>query len=713
MSLKEIQFKREYRSFQNDIVNEFYIPALKEAVLYQRAVGFFSSSSLNLIAKGIENICNNNGKIQIVASPKLSKEDIEEISKGYKEREIIERALIRELKNPISEEEKKNLSLISQLIANNYLDIKIAIVKSKEQLAMYHEKVGIITDKEGNKIAFSGSMNESENAFYNNYESFDVFCSWTNDNDRVKDKSMSFQSIWDDYEPGIKTIPFPNAAREKLLKYQSSNVAKEDKNGDEQKDKNFFLPDDFKIRDYQRKAIQNWENNNFKGIYDMATGTGKTLTALASAEYLYRKKHRRLGIIVIVPYQHLVTQWEEDIVRFGLDPIEGFSASKQKNWRNRLQDTINLFNFKRKDTFCFITTNATFCTEFVRNVINDLENDILIIADEAHNLGAANTQSYLPDNIKYRLALSATIDRHRDSNGTNVLYNYFGKKCITYSLKDAIDNNMLTKYYYYPVVVTLSESELDDYRTITSQIVKSLKEKNGKMVQTDRTKALLIQRSRIVAVAEDKIRKLKMKIEPYKDKNHILVYCGTGKLNEDDYSEEINRTEISQIELVCKVLGNDLGMRVGRFTSNESAAEREIIKEKFSEGDMLQTLVAIKCLDEGVNIPSIATAFILASSTNPKEYVQRRGRVLRKYPGKSYAEIYDFITLPCEVENINQLPNNVLTCTKGLVKNEIIRMLDFYEISENPAEANGLILKLKESFNISEKEMREEDEYAI
>lgn len=219
MSLKDLQLEREYRSFQSDIVNEFYIPALKNAVLYQRAVGFFSSSALNLISNGINEICKNNGKIQIIASPKLSEDDIDEIKKGYAERKIIEQALIREISEPKTKDEERNLSFIAKLIAENYLDIKIALVTSKSQIAMYHEKVGIISDIEGNSIAFSGSMNESENAFFDNYESFDVFCSWTSDNERVEDKKRSFNSIWNDYEPGVKTITFPNAAKQRLLYY--------------------------------------------------------------------------------------------------------------------------------------------------------------------------------------------------------------------------------------------------------------------------------------------------------------------------------------------------------------------------------------------------------------------------------------------------------------------------------------------------------------
>lgn len=716
MSLKDLQLEREYRSFQSDIVNEFYIPALKNAVLYQRAVGFFSSSALNLISNGINEICKNNGKIQIIASPKLSEDDIDEIKKGYAERKIIEQALIREISEPKTKDEERNLSFIAKLIAENYLDIKIALVTSKSQIAMYHEKVGIISDIEGNSIAFSGSMNESENAFFDNYESFDVFCSWTSDNERVEDKKRSFNSIWNDYEPGVKTITFPNAAKQRLLYYYKNihqdalNYNRETEPSKESKD--FFLPENLEIREYQETAIKKWEENKFVGIFDMATGTGKTLTALASAEHLYRANKNRLAIIIVVPYQHLVTQWMEDLTLFGLDPIVGYSASPQKHWKKRLNDDIIAFNLNIKNCLCFITTNATFCSKYIKSEIEKLENDTLIIVDEAHNMGAINARNYLPENVQYRLALSATIDRHNDEIGTDILYKYFQKKCIIYSLSDAINNGYLTEYYYYPTIVTLNSNELDNYISISNQIAKSIKKKNNKVILTESARSLLIKRSRIVAGAIDKIDKLKKEILPYKDKNHILVYCGTANLSDDNSSQDIEN-EISQIDYVCEILGNEIEMRVGRFTSKETVNEREIIKEKFSKGDMLQVLVAIKCLDEGVNIPSIETAFILASSTNPKEYIQRRGRVLRKYPGKKYAEIYDFVTLPCAIEDVDNMPEKILKSSKGLVKNEIIRMLDFYENSENPSHTNELILKLKYTFGITEKELKGENEYAI
>ena len=168
------------------------------------------------------------------------------------------------------------------------------------------------------------------------------------------------------------------------------------------------------------------------------------------------------------------------------------------------------------------------------------------------------------------------------------------------------------------------------------------------------------------------------------------------------------RLELDQINIVADLLGNQLNMKVGRFTSLESADERVQIRKMFGEGKQLQALVAIKCLDEGVNIPSIKTAFILASSTNPKEYIQRRGRVLRKFPGKTRAEIYDFITLPFSADKIGMIKPKIVSGSKGLVRRELIRMMDFAEIADNPSETNKLILELKHDFQISDKELLNE-----
>lgn len=710
MSLADIHIKNEYRSLLDNVVTDFYIPVLQESILYQRAVGFFSSSALIAISKGVEGLVANGGKIQIIASPRLSQEDIDEISKGYEVRKIIERALLRGVVDPSSIEESERLSYIASLIAKGALDVKIAFLSSKNEIAMYHEKMGIMSDREGNAVAFSGSMNESENAFSSNYESFDVFCSWTNDRERVFQKQMAFQAIWDDYEPGIETMAFPEAVRDRVYSFNSSlstkHSAVSDSAQDEQPLDAMYLPPDFKIRPYQETAIQNWKTNGYRGIYDMATGTGKTLTALASIEQLFRDNKRRLGIIIVCPYQHLVEQWVEDIVRFGIKPIVGYSSSPQKNWKKNLEQAIRSFNLRVSDFFCFITTNASFVTKSVQEQVQLLSDDVVYVVDEAHNMGAENYRKCLPENICYRLGLSATIDRHNDEIGTAALSGYFGEKCIIYSLKDAIDSQMLTRYYYYPVLTYLDQDELSEYLMITSQLAKAIRKKNGKVVLTEHAKQLLIKRARIIAGAKGKLPELQKQIAPFVDDKYILVYCGATTVRDEDDSDFGRR----QIDLVAEMLGNTLGMRVGRFTSQESAQERAQIRAAFADGETLQALVAIKCLDEGVNIPSIKTAFILASSTNPKEYIQRRGRVLRKFPGKEYAAIYDFITLPFPFETLASQNDAIIESTKGLIKRELIRMMDFADIAENPSLTFDLLYELKHGFNITEEELLGEEE---
>lgn len=715
MNLSEIEFKTEYRSFVDNIPKDFYEPALKNAILYQRAVGFFSSSSLSSIADGIDGLVNNGGNIQLVASPKLSAEDIQAIQEGYEERKIIERALSREI-NTDDQENRNKLSFLSRLIAEGYLDIKIAFLTTDNEIAMYHEKMGIISDDKHNTIAFSGSMNESENAFRGNYEAFDVFCSWTKDSERVFQKQLAFKAIWEDYEPGVKTIEFPEVVKDKLLKayaptYRQNRHMLADETdiaflkSDDRKA--IYLPEDFEIRQYQENAIKGWKNNNYCGIYDMATGTGKTLTALASVEQLFRDNSERLAVIIICPYQHLVEQWVEDIVRFGMNPIIGYSTSPQKHWKKNLQQAVRSFQMKVSNHFCLVTTVDSMKTKAVYEQISMLSKDAVFIVDEAHNVGAVSTRRYLPEQIPFRLGLSATIDRHNDEEGTEALKKYFGKTCITYSLRDAIDNGMLTPYYYHPVIVYLTEDELEEYLDITAVIVRNMSSKKKNRKLSENVKQLLIKRSRIVAGARNKIDILKKEILPYKDDNYILVYCGATKVNVSEMESDV-RLELDQINIVADLLGNQLNMKVGRFTSLESADERVQIRKMFGEGKQLQALVAIKCLDEGVNIPSIKTAFILASSTNPKEYIQRRGRVLRKFPGKTRAEIYDFITLPFSADKIGMIKPKIVSGSKGLVRRELIRMMDFAEIADNPSETNKLILELKHDFQISDKELLNE-----
>lgn len=706
MSLLDVPLLREYRSYKNNVVKDFYIPVLREGIKYQRAVGFFTSDALVEISKGISGLILNGGSIELIVSPILNASDIKAIEAGYNQRQTVENAIIREFHEPKNDTDKERLAWISYLIEIGKLDIMVAFTKKNSSASMFHEKMGIVTDSEGNVIAFSGSMNETSNAFFNNYESFDVYCSWKEyEKDRVNDKIRAFSQIWRNREDSLEVMRFPKAAREKLLKYKTDNIRPE---VDEQlaesyvmeiPEVKFGINEDIELYDYQKEAILQWEKEGYRGIFDMATGTGKTFTGLGAATWLLRNI-KRLAVIIVCPYQHLVEQWVEDIIKFGFKPIIAFSCSPQSNWKERLKDDVIDYNLEIVDTLCLVTTNATYTSKYVQDQIDKISGDILLIVDEAHNFGAMRLSNYLRGDIKYRLALSATLERHGDAEGTQALYNFFGNKCIEYDLKRAIDEDKLTRYYYYPVLVNLSEDELEKYHELSAKISKMCKYKeDGKVELSEAAKTLLIQRSRIVAGAIEKVCALKQLMGKYINDNQILVYCGATKpynpeLDESEHDEDGER----QIVMISKMLGLELGMAVRHFTSNESAKEREQIKMQFAESNPYQALIAIKCLDEGVNIPSIKTAFILASSTNPKEYIQRRGRVLRKFPGKEYAVIYDFVTLPRALSDVDAFEDNKAEIS--LVKREIARMKEFGYISQNPEKTDQVIKEIKHAYGL-------------
>ena len=729
MSFQELDIKNEYRSLLDSVAKDFYIPLLSKAVKYQRAVGFFSSSCLVEISKGISELAKNGGKIQLVASPYLSDEDIEAIKSGYAMRDqVVKDAVRREMTEGKTPFEKARLNLLANLISDGVLDIKIAFTEDSDRMGMYHEKMGIITDAEGNRVAFAGSMNESATAMTLNYETIDVFCSWKGEEDRVVAKENAFASIWNDTEPNIKIIEFPELKQEIIEKYKRSVPDFEIDKKEYSPDIDTVLhtdlgiyteygpkfPEWFKLHDYQDEAITEWQKRDYRGIFDMATGTGKTYTGLGALTTLSKNIDHKLAAIIVCPYQHLVEQWVEDILKFNIEPIIGYSESSQKDWQKRLKDAIRdqKLKVRGKEFFCFICTNATFSSDYVQTQLAKIKSDTLLMVDEAHNFGAPYLSCLLFDNYKYRLALSATLERHNDEEGTAKLYDFFGEKCIEYTLDRAIEEKKLTKYKYYPIVVTLTEEELEAYDNLSYEIGKCImKGKNGKMKLSSRGERLALQRSRIVAGARNKVTMLEEVIQPYIHDKHILVYCGATKgLEQNQDRSDVDSEDIRQIDMVTDLLGNKLGMDVSQFTSKESVEEREVLKREFSAGDTLKVLIAIKCLDEGVNIPKIKTAFILASTTNPKEYIQRRGRVLRLAEGKEYAEIYDFITLPYGIEEVTSLTSAQVKRNSTLVKNELRRAEEFSRIAVNMVESASLIDEIKDAYGIQELTWSSEEE---
>ena len=743
MSFADLKLKQEYRSPQDNVVKDFYLPILCEAVSYKRSVGYFSSSALIQISKGICKLAKTGGTIELVASPHLSEEDMVAIEKGYENRErIIENALIRNLTEVHSEPfAKERLNFLANLIEKGVLNIKIAFIENSSSIGMYHEKLGLVEDISGNKIAFSGSMNESANAMFLNYEAIDVFCSWKGEESksRVLQKEEDFSRIWENYDEKLCVKSFPAVDKAILQKYKRKNISDEDYDIDnrqlketEYRIKQEYLmencepvfaspkpniprmPSWLKLHAYQEKAIEKWTYQNYCGIFDMATGTGKTLTGLSAIVQLFNDLKGNICVIILCPYIHLVTQWVEEIEKFNITPIIAFGSSQQKDWKERLKHAVAKRNFRTDSTgfFCLVSTIATFKREEIQRQVKRLTAPILLISDEAHNLGASNTAKYFSESkFQYRLALSATLDRHFDAEGTKFLYNFFGYKCISYGLKQAIKEKYLTPYKYYPIVVTLDEEEREEYRNLTKSIISELKidKESGKKKLSEKGKRLAILRSRIIAGARSKIPALLSAIEPYKLDNQILVYCGSTTYSDDTFNGDINnKSDIRQIEVVMNKVYEKYKISISKFTAQENNEQRKVLIEKFSEGKELQVLAAIRCLDEGVNIPSIKTAFILASSTNPKEYIQRRGRVLRVFEGKRFAEIYDFVTLPYELDAVNNKSELENLGFAALAQREFLRVKEFSSLAMNELDSFDLLERLKEKFSLDKNNYMEE-----
>lgn len=720
MGFRELYIEDYYFSTHVDITREFYIPLLKESVKYQRAVGFFSSSALYEISDGLFSLAKRKGKIQLIASPRLSKEDVEAINQGIALRQdVITKRISEAILPPETKEQQDRLNFLIHLIATGILDIRIAVMQ-QQGIGIYHEKLGFFYDPQGNVVAFSGSMNESETAMVKNGEATDVFCSWKGEADkrRIQRKQEHFENMWENQEQGMWIMDFPQAAKKKLFQYQTTDTVSQElsitygiyQQGKRERKINVpVLPQGIHIREYQSQAIKQWEQCNFRGIFDMATGTGKTYTGIAAICHLYEKLQGRLAVVIVCPFQHLVEQWVEDLQVFGITPIVAYGIEKYKTYPQRLRKAVFSYNLKSENFFCLITTIDTFAGEKIQRHLKEVKDNLLLVADEAHNLGARTYQSLLTDNYPYRLALSATFERHQDEEGTQILYDFFGSKCIEYTLEQAIAQGMLTRYYYYPVLVYLTLEELEQYEQISVQIAKNVKtDKKGKLTLNEKGKQLAIKRARICAGAVNKLSRMEELIEPLKEENHMLIYCGATRVVEEELIDE-GAEDIRQIDAITRILGLKLHMKVAQFTSRENAKERKLLKEEFAKGEELQALVAIKCLDEGVNIPAIQRAFILASTTNPKEYIQRRGRVLRLAEGKEFAYIYDFVTLPRELEQVPYYSKEQLKYEKVLVKKELKRVEEFRRLSENSYDSLKLIHRIKDAYELYDEEAEEEE----
>jgi DNA phosphorothioation system restriction enzyme len=444
------------------------------------------------------------------------------------------------------------------------------------------------------------------------------------------------------------------------------------------------LPSSLQLRDYQQQAVVSWFRHRGRGTLKMATGSGKTIAALAIATELYE----RIGLQVLLvtcPSCHLVRQWAGECEKFNLKPILAFESVH--HWQRQLSN--QLYNiFSGSQTFlCIITTNATLIGEGLQSQLKFFPEKTLIVGDEAHNLGTPRLENSLPRNIGLRLALSATPERYFDESGTAALFNYFGDIIQPeFTLADAIKKGALVAYFYYPILVELTESEALTYAKLTQRIGWALSDGED-LGRNPVLKSLLMQRSRLVASASNKLIALKDLMKRRLHTQHTLFYCGDG------YDSFSGSDCLRQLEAVTRILGAELGYRVNTYTAETPVTEREKIQRQFERGE-LQGLVAIRCLDEGLDIPAVRNAVILASTGNPRQFIQRRGRILRPHPAKERATLFDMIVLPPELDR------ETWEVERNLLRKELKRFIEFAKLAENAREATEKLLLIQEKYSL-------------
>lgn len=689
MSLKDLNLKIAYNTSKDELIDNFFIPLLGTSIKYDRGVGYFSSSWIKEAFNGMKEFANNGGKARWITSPILSQEDWNALLLGDKAKndELLKRLLesiIVDLKNEL---EKDILLAFAWMVADEIIEFKLAKPRNK-LTCEYHAKVGIFTDSDGNSISFDGSYNDSEHGLYN-FESIKVFKSWDLTCEYVDHEKESFEKIWNNQDQNIQVYDIPSAAKANIL--ELINYSDRPYKKPEKSKINSFLdlidnelptlqmPPNITLREYQLEAIEAWKSNSYKGIFEMATGTGKTITALSGAVKLFQEKNR-LFTIILCPYIHLGKQWQDEAEKFGLRPVL-VAESKQK-WLEGVNRVVRDFSQGRIDHGSIITTNASFLKGDLRKILGeyDIWDDTLLIADEMHHCGSSEMLHVLPKDAQFRLGLSATPVREYDEFGTDILNNFFGGVVYKFDLKRAIEEGFLTRYYYHPLPVNLTEEEFDEYIVLSERL--SRIHPDPKEPISEAALKIAIKRTRVLNNSVSKIDWIRENINNCDKITYTLFYSGD-KIFHD----------------ILRVLGYEKQMIVHEFTHEQTMKERSRLLALFTE-EKIQSLVAMKCLDEGVDVPPTRTAYFLASSSVSREFIQRRGRILRNSPGKESAIIYDLISIPPEKYlKKGKIDENYRT-VKSALRRELSRTREFSSLAENKHTSLNDFIELADRYDL-------------
>ncbi|WP_406615099.1 DEAD/DEAH box helicase family protein [Mycoplasmopsis hyopharyngis] len=707
-NLSESIFKKSYDKNSDNFVDEFYSICLKNSILYKRIAGYFNSSIFDLIKPELKVFIENQGKIKIICNTEIinNKDDLSSIEKGYSDRAktFFDEEILKIIKNNI-----ESSKLLYLLIKQKILDIQIIETwDSKNKIQrLLHSKIGIFEDNYNNIVAFTGSHNETFSGWSEkgNEECFEVFCSWKeNDNERCDYKEKYFDSLWKNNEDNQNIILYKPS---ELLDILEKHICEINKDAgisriqiyeqlqkaiielSNKKIKNTINKWDLensskKLRPYQLQILENWEANNRIGLFNMCTGAGKTFTSICAIKNaIYDKNEIPL---IIVPSKLLEFQWKNEIKKTLGNQILVFTNDDLSKYPNTLSFSKRQ-DEKNKKVFIFTYKKAS-SLDFLKNF--NWGKHIFLIADEVHNIGAPNARRIMEYEVGAKIGLSATPMRKYDEEGSQIILKYFEKTIQPiYEIKNGIDDGTLARYNYFFSNIYLNDDESENYISLTKRIGKkiALLNTNEKIMDDSSLQTLLINRAKILKKAEQKYEKtieiLNTEIKNIEDEKWLIYF-------ED-------KTEIKNFRELLKQRNFKFMDYTYDFYSgmpNENEIKNKTIEHFRKNGGII---FCIKCLDEGVDIPEINKAIIIASSKNPREYVQRRGRILRKHAGKSFACIYDFLVLPS-----NKWTNDI---SDNSLKSEIERLETFSKSSENGNIVEKDIKRIKQKYlNIQEGE---------
>jgi superfamily II DNA or RNA helicase len=704
----------EYRTGDEWEPVVFFMDALLESTQLDLLLGYFSSSAINVLSLGFARFLSNGGQVRMVVNHILSNKDKEAILTGQSTAESAYDFSVQDiqrLKSSLDEYGRHFFECLAWLISSKRVQIRA--IKPKSHHGIAHYKSGVFSDAD-NQIRFKSSCNFTASGLLENLEELAMRCSWKSPEDAQA--IIEYQRYFDDIFSGqanfVEYVPIEDVevaifnefgdknlnellVQEKylLLKKQGQNrsaaLGKAIEKANSMIDSALSRPRFPYLsgpREYQVDAYRNWIDNSCNGIFGMATGTGKTITSLNCVlEESRRNPENSFRAIILAPTITLVDQWEKEAKAFNFSHI--IKISSKTDWERELAGYLAFMRFGGTQSFILICTYASFYRQKFQHHFQKLPNDTILIADEGHNIASPKVREVLPRvNLTKRIGLSATPKRVYDPEGTAAMEAFFKDSepyTYTFSMERAIDEGVLCQYKYFPHLVSLTPPELEEYVRISKKLMTLFDFKKGKFKESSLVEKLLLARKRVIHKANNKLQATREILQQHFTEkgnlNFTFVYVPEGfSVSEDGQWLEDEEEQRLINQYTREIGGIDSKVIVSQFTG--ATQDREEVLKQFQQGN-IHVLASMKCLDEGVDLPRAEFAVFCSSTGNPRQFIQRRGRVLRKHPDKHLAVIHDLVVVP-DFEGMN-MDEDTFNMERKLVQKELERVAHFAFMSIN------------------------------